>query len=206
MAPGLNNSVCSDQPSAIILATNGTSVNAAGYNIMDIRVDAGLIAGGGNSSIGNGQNSNAISNDVFTNTTSGTLSVEYDIIPVSSDNCEGDLVTITLTVSPKPVMAAGLDNTVCSDNVSGIALSTDGTSIAAASYNILDIRVAGGLIPSGGNSAIGNGQPSSAIANDQFTNTTGGSLSVQYDVVPVSGSGCLGDINNKWNLCGSSYF
>jgi hypothetical protein len=192
--PNLDRTVCSDLPSGITLNTNGLSVAAANYNIVDIRVTAGLVPAGGNAVIGNGQATNAIAGDILTNPTAGSLTVEYDVIPVSGGGCLGDLVTVTLTVGPEPVMDPNLDATVCSDLPSGITLNTDGISIPAANYNILDIRVAVGLSASGGNAGTGNGQAANAIAGDIFTNTTAGSLTVEYDLVPVSGGGCLGDM------------
>ena len=78
----------------------------------------------------------------LTNTTAASLTVEYDVVPVSSGGCLGDMVTITLTVDPEPVMDPNLDNTVCSDELSAINLNTNGISVAAASYNILAIRKA----------------------------------------------------------------
>ena len=137
----------SDQPSAITFNTNGISVGAASYNIVAIRKAFSLTAGAGNAVVGNGQAANAIAGDLFTNTTTGSLTVEYDVVPVSAAGCLGDVLTITLTVDPKPVLNPNLDASVCSDLASGITLSTNGLSVAALNYNITDIRVAAGLVP-----------------------------------------------------------
>ena len=194
LATNLNRSVCSDVSSGIVLNTNGVSVAAASYNIMDIRVGGGLIAGAGNAVAGNGQGANAIAGDIFTNTTAVALTVEYDVVPVSGAGCPGNQVTVVLTVNPEPVMDAGLDATVCSDDASGIVLNTNGVSVGAASYNITDIRRAGGLVAGGSNATVGTGKPAGAIQNDIYTNTTAVSLTVEYDVVPVSSAGCVGDM------------
>ena len=149
--PALNATVCSDENSGITLNTNGISIGADHYNIADIRTGFGLVADPGNAIAGNNQTAAAIFNDVFTNTTNSSLTVQYDIVPVSGDGCEGDQVTVTLTVDPEPVLNPGLDNTVCSGIASGITLSDNGASVAAATYNISAIRVAPGLISDVGN-------------------------------------------------------
>ena len=192
--PALNTNTCSDNISGIVLGVAGGSVSAVGYNINAITVAGGLAAGGSNASTGNGQPANAIRDDVFTNTTNSSLTVQYDIVPVSGDGCEGDQVTVTLTVDPEPVLNPGLDNTVCSGIASGITLSGNGASVAAATYNISAIRVAPGLISDVGNATTGNGQLANAIVNDLFTNTTANPLTVEYDVTPVSAGGCSGDM------------
>ncbi|GAI55206.1 unnamed protein product, partial [marine sediment metagenome] len=46
----------------------------------------------GNATTGNGLSANVISSDVFTNTTGSPLIVVYDIVPVSTDGCEGNTV------------------------------------------------------------------------------------------------------------------
>ncbi len=194
MDPALDNIVCSDQPSSITLNTDGTSVGAAGYNIISIRKDFNLIANAGNATTGVGQLADAIVNDMFTNNTPGALTVEYDIRPVSGAGCIGDMVTILLTVDPKPVMDPNLNKETCSNQPSGILLKTNGTSEPAASYNIIDIRVDVALIPDAGNASVGNGQADNAIIGDIFTNATSGTLNVEYDVVPVSLDGCIGDM------------
>ena len=53
-------------------------------------------------------------------------------------------------------MNPNLDATVCSDNAIGVTLSTNGTSVAATGFDIMDIRLAGGLVAGGGNAIIGN--------------------------------------------------
>ena len=89
---------------------------AAGYNITEIRVSGGLTAGAGNAVVGDGQGANAIFNDVFTNQTASSLTVEYDVVPVSGEGCEGEMRTVILTVRPEPVLDPNLDATVCSDH------------------------------------------------------------------------------------------
>ncbi len=65
--------VCSDIASGISLNVAGGSVAAINYNINDIRVSPGLIAGAGNAIAGAGQPSIAIRDDIFTNETATPL-------------------------------------------------------------------------------------------------------------------------------------
>jgi hypothetical protein len=97
-------------------------------------------------------------------------------------NCVGDTVDVVITINPEPVLDPNLNNTVCSDLASGITLGIDALNagVAAASYNIITINKAAGLIAKAGNAVVANTRPANAIAGDVFTNTTGGNLTVQY--------------------------
>src|SRR5690606_33864249 len=109
-----------------------------------------------NATAGSGKTAAAIANDRFTNTTSAPLTVTYNVTPVRG-SCAGDAINIILTVQPEPVVSTTLNRTVCSDEISGITLATNGTSIAAASYTINTITVGAGLVPAVGNVTTGPG-------------------------------------------------
>jgi PKD repeat protein len=192
----LNATVCSDASSGITLATNGTSVSAQNYTINSITPQSGLVAKVGNASIGANKTATAIVGDVFTNTTGGNLTVQYNVTPISSSNCAGDPLTIILTVLPEPVVSSTLNAAVCSDAPAGINFNTNGTSISAANYTINSVSVASGLTPASGNATTGVSKPASAIASDIFTNNTASILTVVYNITPVSAAGCLGDPKN----------
>ncbi|MBA7578548.1 hypothetical protein ES708_20413 [subsurface metagenome] len=194
LATNLNDIACSDVASGLVLDVASGSVAAATYNITNINVGGGLTPGGGNAIVANGLSANAIAGDIFTNTTAGALTVVYDIVPVSAASCVGDMVQVTLTVNPEPILDPGLDDSNCSGEAIGIILGVDIGSAPAATYNITNINVAAGLVPDAGNTSIGNGQLSDAIANDKFVNPTAGALNVVYDIVPVTSSGCEGDM------------
>ncbi|HMQ01337.1 MAG TPA: hypothetical protein PKC24_16265, partial [Cyclobacteriaceae bacterium] len=193
--PSLDATVCSDQNSGIVLSTNGTSVGAASYALISVTIAPGLTPAAGNALAGvSGVGTTYIANDRFTNITTGNLTVVYELQPLSPQGCLGDIVFITLTVQPEPVLDPSLNPApVCSGVPSGITLSVDPGSVAAASYNITGINYPPGLQPGGGNAVIGNGLSANAIINDVFVNTTNSALNVVYTVVPVSAAGCLGD-------------
>ncbi|UII30311.1 gliding motility-associated C-terminal domain-containing protein [Fulvivirga ulvae] len=181
--------VCSDVAFGYTLNTVASSVAATSYNIISVTANPNLTPVV--VTTGNGLPANALAGDIFTNTTSSPLTVVYRIVPVSGDNCQGDAEDITFTVNPAPEMA-DLDNTVCSDETSGIVLATTATSVGAASYEIMDIRVAAGLVANGGNATVGLTVDVNEIAGDIFTNNTNSPLTVEYDVVPISGASCRG--------------
>ena len=193
--PGLDATVCSNEVSNIVFSTNGTSVAAANYNLVSVTPAGGLMPGGTNVFPANGVTSSYIKNDTYENTTSGDLTVDYVVEPVSSQGCIGDQHTITLTVHPEPVLDPALSPApVCSDVASGVTLAVDAGSIAAVSYNIVGITFDSGLVPGGSNASIGNGKASSAIAGDTYTNTSSVAKQARYDIVPVSADGCEGAI------------
>jgi len=119
--------------------------------------------------------------------------VVYDVVPVSADGCEGETVQVTLTVNPEPVLASGLDATVCSSESSGITFTVAVGSVGANSYDITDITVPTTLTVDVMNATAGTNKAPNEIISDKFTNTTNGTLIVVYSVVPVSSAGCAGD-------------
>ena len=187
-------SVCSDQVIGLSLTTVATSVPAATYNITAVTVAPGLTAAGTNAVIpGNGVSASYLANDAYTNPGNNPLTVTYTVVPISAATCLGDPVVITVTINPEPVLSNALDRTVCSDLAGGVVLNTNGTSVAAASYNVISINVSGGLTPAAGNRPIANGAAANYLINDIFTNKTNSALPVTYRVVPVSAGGCVGD-------------
>ncbi len=195
LAPALDRTACSDVNIGLVLNTNGTSVGAGSYNIAARTIAPGLTANAGNVVVpATNVAAGYLAADQFTNTGTLPLAVTYQVVPVSAAGCLGDAVTVTVTIDPEPVVANGLDRTECSDLPIGLNLDTDGTSVAAANYNITSITVAGGLTADPGNVAVpATGVAANYLAGHIFTNTTNGSLTVTYIVVPVSGAGCAGD-------------
>ncbi|MBS1490739.1 MAG: gliding motility-associated C-terminal domain-containing protein [Bacteroidetes bacterium] len=190
----LDNTVCSDAITNLVLNTNGTSVAALNYNII-ARTIAGSLAPAGTNAIvpATGVGANYLMNDKFTNTSNATQLVTYTVVPVSGATCAGAQKVITITINPKPVLSGTLNNSVCSNTATGLTLATNGVSVAAQNYNILSVSIAGGLSPLGTNAAIpATGVNASYLASDVFINTGNSNLTVTYNVVPVSAAGCAG--------------
>jgi gliding motility-associated-like protein len=195
ISPALDATRCSDTAIALSLATNGTSVGAANYNITARTIDPALVPAGTNVVVpAVGVASNYLLNDRYTNSGALPLLVTYTVVPISAAGCIGDAVVVTMTIEPEPIVANGLDATVCSDLPIALMLNTNGTSVAAATYNITSRTIAAGLTANGANAIVpANGVAANYLAADVFTNITTTLLSVTYTVVPVSGAGCVGD-------------
>ncbi len=180
------------------------SNNVVNYNLQTTNVDAlgnamassFVWVAASNSNVGGESLTNqvgALINNTLTNVTAVDQVVVYTVTPTGNvSGCLGDPFTISVTVRPEPVVSSALDRVVCSDDINGITLNTNGTSVAAASYTINTITIASGLVAAGGNATTGSGKAPNSILNDRFTNTTNGNLTVQYDVTPISSAGCTG--------------
>ncbi len=126
----------------------------------------------------------AMNNDTF------RVLVSLDVLGTTI--CTDTSFVATLTVNTKPVMDPNLDNALCSDDAIGVILGVDVGSIAADSFNIINID-SGGLISSAGLPVLGYTSDVNEIADDAWTNTTGASVDVVYTVAPMSDKGCIGD-------------
>jgi len=191
LAP-LDNTVCSDAPSAITFSISnaGPTITGLTYNITSINMN-GLVPSAGSPATGTGLAAAIISDDAYTNKTSGDVNVIYAVVPVSSQGCIGAQENVTLTVMPEPVLA-NLSTPKCSDEALGFNLSLASGSSPAASYNITAIN-SNGLTASAGSPATGSNLPANVIADDAWTNTTGSPVNVVYSIVPVGVNGCPGD-------------
>ncbi|WP_299253860.1 PKD-like domain-containing protein, partial [uncultured Lacinutrix sp.] len=123
----LNKTVCSDEAIGVTLEVQPTSAPAASWEIINIIPQSGLVSGGSNASTGSGLSSNAIENNIYTNNTTGNLTVNYIVQATSSAGCEGNPETITITITPAPTSDVGTDT---SDSICSDAMYTflDGTS------------------------------------------------------------------------------
>ncbi len=134
--------------------------------------------------------------DNLVNTSAVNQTVVYTITPTNSGNtCPGNAFTLTVTVEPQPVGVAPTPAVICSDQALGndYTLTTNGTSVAAASYTINSITNTGGLTASAGAPATGTGFNANVLINDAWTNQTGAQEDIVYNITPVSSAGCEGD-------------
>jgi large repetitive protein len=177
--------VCSGTAIGVILpATSANGLALTAYDITAV-VDPALT---GTATTGTGITAvNAIAGDIFTNTTTGPLTVVYTVIPYAG-TCVGASFTITVTINPAPVVTP-MTATVCSGTAIGVVLpSTSTNGLALTAYDITAV-VDPALT---GTATIGTGITNvNAIAGDIFTNTTAGPLTVVYTVVPYAGT-CVG--------------
>ena len=187
----LNSTVCSDAVTGITLSDVHGIANS--FEIMSITPQAGLVAGGSNSTTGAGKLASAILNDIWTNKTAAALTVTFAIIPRIGAGCTGDQENVVVTVNPEPDLSP-LSSTVCSDAVTGITFS-DVLGLAN-SFEIVSITPTGGINGAAGNATTGSGKLAGAIANDTWTNKTAINQTVTYVIVPRINAGCIGDPEN----------
>ncbi|MEP2772640.1 MAG: PKD-like domain-containing protein [Fulvivirga sp.] len=177
-----SNSANNPSTTGIVLQNNGSSVVPTDYDVSLVSQDAGLT---GTPTTGTGLADNAIQNDSYVNVTSIPLDVVYQIIP-NNGVCPGDPFNITVTVDPMPVVNPSLDAVGCSDDDTGIVLSTNGTSVAAGSYRLDNVTIPVGLTADAGNAVIGATGGTNLIQGDSYTNQTNASIFVTYDIIPIS--------------------
>lgn len=155
VATTLDNTVCSDADTGLTLSTIEGSVAAATYNITARTIGGGLTAAGGNAFVpAAGVAAGYLTNDVFTNLSANPLTVSYTVQGVRALGCVGAPQVITITINPEPVVANGLNTTVCSDQIINLTLITNGSSVAANTYNITSQTVAAGLLAGGTNAVV----------------------------------------------------
>jgi gliding motility-associated-like protein len=198
IASGLDNHACSQNAVGLVLSTNGTSVSAINYNILSRVVDPGLtvistasIPGGG----AFGVSSIYVSGDKFKNTTNAPLPVVYTVKAVGAiHNCVGPQMVVTMMIDPEPVVSTTLNNAVCSNQPINLTLNTNGISVAAATYNILNRTISGGLTVKSTVTVPATGVANNYLAIDKFENLTSSAATVTYLVEPVAGGAltCIG--------------
>jgi hypothetical protein len=182
--------ICSDVPINVTLGASTNMVPAATYTILSIAPDMGLTPAMGNATAGPGQLTDAIENDVYTNTSGGSLAVVYTVEPVSVDGCVGPSFTVTVTIDAEPVVPFQSGDMACSDVPINVTLGNSNPFVSA--FNITNID-SNGLTASAGNPITGTGFDDNEIEDDAWTNTTGMDVNVIYTVIPVSLEGCLGN-------------
>ncbi len=106
--PGLNNTVCSNIPTGLLLREAAGSVVPTYYNIISRSIDAGLTPAGGNAVVPNATApAGYLSSDIFANLTGVNKNVTYRVQPVLAPDCFGDPADIIITVRPQPVIVPG---------------------------------------------------------------------------------------------------
>ncbi|MEL7005829.1 MAG: PKD-like domain-containing protein, partial [Bacteroidota bacterium] len=190
--------VCSNEPIGVLFTDSGNSLAAAStYNIINVSFDFGLVAAPGNNVTVpvNGVLNNAISNDSFENTSGAALIAAYTIVPISADLCVGAPQIARITIEPEPILSSNLDQTRCSGEVFGGALSVEAGSAPAGSYNIVSVNTSG-LMANGANAAVpANNVGFNYLSMDSYINTGNVPVDVIYQVSPVGTTArqCVGD-------------
>ncbi len=180
MAPGLGQSVCSDAPANLTLATaNGLSGVQFNWSAPVLAPGLGGIAIAG---------SGTLLTDHFTNQTNTSLPATYWVDPVSAKGCPGTGGQVTLDILPEPVLTTGLTEVVCSGNASNLVLNIS-NGLPNPTFNWASPTVPVGLVSQLGGPSAG---PGSSI-QDVFLNLTTTAIDVTYKVTPTDQNGCSGD-------------
>jgi len=203
MDPGLDNDVCSDEITNIILASTGAPA-ATEFRITSVFVTPGLVEDPLNAAKnGNAYpsvSSNFIQNDKFVNKNTGDLAVTYTV-EAATDNPPGNLcygtppINITLLVHPEPVGLVQA-TTVCSGNITNVTFTTNASAIAADRYDVAEFSRGANIM---GPATTGLLLADDAIKNDIFTNTSGAAENIVFLVTPhssIADGDCVGDSFN----------
>ena len=180
--------VCSD---ALLDLTLGADVNTpvvTSYEIVSIS-SGGLTSSSGNPVVGVNLPSSDLLDDAWTNLGSVSVNVVYTVIATGDNGCKSNPFTVTITVTPEPVVA-NQTVTICSDAPVSENFNSS-SSVGATSYNVINLELNGLVVNSGG-VAIANDLLASDLFNDSFTNLTNAPVDVVYTVVPVTALGCEG--------------
>ena len=132
--------------------------------------------------------------DDFNNPTTEPQTATYSVTPTAPaglGSCVGNPVTVVITVNPKPVVTAGLVETICSGNNANRSLTSTTTGVTF-SYPAPTISGLAGNI-TGGNARTAPG--STANITDALVNTTTSPQTATYAVIPWI-NGCSGDAVN----------
>ena len=194
----LNRTVCSDEATGILLATeiSPLSVAAASYNIVSITVQAGLVRTAGSAVVPrNGVTANDIQADQFRNPTDNPLTVTYGVQAVSGATCLGPIRNVVLTVEPE-VIAAPVNNApvICSNGTTDIDLiSPTNPTAGVITFNYTAVSSVGGQL-SGFVPVLSN-LPENYKITDALVNNSDAPATVTYSITAVAngaknGGGC----------------
>ena len=194
VAIDIDETICSRDAVDIDLTsavTNGVTGVSFSYTVIPTNTPFGA-----SGTVAAGDNLEMVAS-MLVNTSNTDDVIIFTITPATggAQGCTGNDFTLTLTVQPTPVLSTSLNADACSQDATGINLSTIGGT-AAAGYNVVSITasdVSADFTPATGNAVVANGLASGALAGDAFTNTTSGNQTVTYAVAPVAANGCIGD-------------
>jgi gliding motility-associated-like protein len=197
----LNRTVCSDDVSGILFATEVSplSVAASSYAVQTITISPGLIRTAGNAAFPRvGVTANDIQFDRFINPTNDTLSVIYGVRAESGAGCTGPIRNIRLVIEPT-IIATPLNSTplICSNDLTNIELqSPTNPSSGNITFNYTAVSSVGNLV-TGFVPAL-NSLPEGYIISDALINNDNAPATVTYTITPRAngakgGAGCSGN-------------
>jgi hypothetical protein len=192
--PGLNNIVCSNTATGLVLKEAAGSVVPTYYNVISITSDIGLTAAPGNAVVPNATApAGYLSGDIFTNLTGVNKNVTYRVQPILAPNCIGDPVDVVITVRPQPVIVPGQTKSVCSRAPIGkeiLLIPANTPAGTVFNWGVPVMSDASGQGTAGVNVAA---DPAGKIhINDAIHNYSSAPITATYTVTPTSQFGCVG--------------
>lgn len=181
--------ICSDDNVALNLQTaidlgNGIAGNTFSWTVADNTNVTGESVG---------TQTTATISDALTNTTTVDQAVIYTVTPTSPDGCAGDPFTVTITVSPRPVLAIGQTKDICGGTAAGLEIQTSPVNQPAGTrFKWPDPD---GPFGPGSAGDVDMGVPGTIHINDVLINLFAPPLNVTYVVTPYLGT-CEGTPQN----------
>ena len=193
--PGLNNTVCSNAATGLILKEAAGSVIPSHYNIISINVEAGLSPAPGNAVIPNAISpANYLSADQFANLTGVNKNVTYRVQPVLAPNCFGSPVDVVITIRPQPVVVPGQSKIVCSGVPIGKEIFLIPANTPAGTLFNWGLPVMSDASVQGTAGVNVAADPALTIhINDALNNYSSAPITATYTVTPTSSFGCAGN-------------
>jgi gliding motility-associated-like protein len=194
---GFNDSsplICSDANVNYTLASNISNLGSGGNNLVLgttfewVTTDNPNVSGETLSPVTSGT-----INDVLNNITNGNELVVYTVTPTSTNGCDGDPFTVTVTVMPEPKGFNDPTPIICSDAAVAYDLTANIANTVSGGNNLVTGTTFSWIATT--NAAIGGESTSAqtgAIITDVLNNVTAADQVVVYTVTPTT-NGCVGN-------------
>jgi hypothetical protein len=176
--------VCSDAALGITLNNDADTPQATTYNITNINANGLTSSATTPLTTGTGKLANSLANEAWTNATNAPVDVEYTVVPVSADGCEGNSFTVTATINPELIIG-NQTATVCSDVALNFSLDALATGNDTYTYTVASAN-ATAVAPASDRTTASN-----APIIDTYHNVSDATVNVTYTITPYL-DGCPG--------------
>ncbi|MEI9922102.1 MAG: PKD-like domain-containing protein [Bacteroidota bacterium] len=134
-----------------------------------------------------------ITNNLVNNTTSSQL-VVYTVVPTSSTGCVGASFTVTVTVSPKPVLVVGQTTQACSGTAVGYSILLNPANLPAGTTFTWPAPVMsdGSTQGTAQSTELAAGPIGTIHINDVLVNTSSAPITATYTITPSINGFCQG--------------
>ncbi|HMJ68694.1 MAG TPA: PKD-like domain-containing protein [Cyclobacteriaceae bacterium] len=131
--------------------------------------------------------------DILVNTSSVDQPVVYTVTPRSSLLCAGTPFTVTIIVSPRPVLVVGQTADVCSGTAAGYEILLNPANLpAGTTFTWAAPTMSDGSIQGTPGASVAMGPAGTVHINDVLTNIAAAPITATYTVTPSLGGLCAG--------------